>query len=106
MYFLLNRKRGCTTINSIYTEFCRDSVLRECSPLTFHLYYLALISPSSTAVVERSFSLMANIVTKKRSRLTEQNTDAIMRICHANKELSERDLNIILEDFKGQKKRK
>ena len=29
-----------------------------------------------------------------------------MRICHANIELSERDLNIILEDFKGQKKKK
>ena len=29
-----------------------------------------------------------------------------MRICHANKELSESDLNIILEDFKGHKKEK
>ena len=29
-----------------------------------------------------------------------------MRICHTNIELSERDLNIILEDFKGQKKEK
>jgi hypothetical protein len=30
--------------------------------------------PSSTAVVERGFSLMANIVSKKRNTLAERNT--------------------------------
>jgi hypothetical protein len=42
--------------------------------------------PSSTAVVERGFSLMANIVSKKRNRLAEINTDALMRICHTDKD--------------------
>lgn len=48
--------------------------------------------PSSTVVVERGFSLLLNIITKKRNRLTEQNTDALMRICHRNKELCSENL--------------
>jgi hypothetical protein len=87
-------------------EFCRDEVLKDCFPLVFDLYYLAMIIPSSTAVVERSFSLMSGIVTKKRNRLTEQNTDALVRICHANKSLSDEDVESVVCEFKGQKKRK
>jgi hypothetical protein len=56
--------------------------------------------PSSTAVVERGFSLIANIVSKKRNRLAERNTDALMRICHTDgKDLNEDDLNLIVDNF-------
>lgn len=81
-------------------------MLKECFPVVFHLYYLAMIIPSSTAVVERGFSLMSNIVSKKRNRLTEKNTDALMCICHTNKDLTDNDLETIVTNFKGLKKRK
>uniref|UniRef100_A0A8W8NVZ1 HAT C-terminal dimerisation domain-containing protein n=1 Tax=Magallana gigas TaxID=29159 RepID=A0A8W8NVZ1_MAGGI len=75
------RRRGCTTIQSIYKEFVLSGYcLERLFPLIYHLYYLALIIPSSTALVERGFSLMSNIVTTKRNRLTEQNTDASVKM--------------------------
>ncbi|XP_061179465.1 uncharacterized protein LOC133188093 [Saccostrea echinata] len=105
-HLFILRRRGCTTIQSVYREFCQDDVLRDCFPLIYHLYYLALIIPSSTAVVERGFSLLSNIITKKRNRLTEQNTDALMRICHRNKELCDENLEKLVDNFKGLRKRK
>lgn len=100
------RRRGCSSVHGVYKEFCKDDVLKECFPVVFHLYYLAMIIPSSTAVVERGFSLMSNIVSKKRNRLTEKNTDALMRICHTNTDLTDNDLETIVTNFKGLKKRK
>jgi hypothetical protein len=65
-----------------------------------------MIIPSSTAVEEREFSLMANIDSKKRNRLAERNTDALMRICHTDKDLDGDDLNSVVDNFKGLRKRK
>lgn len=95
------RRRGCSSVHGVYKEFCKDDVLKECFPVVFHLYYLAMIIPSSTAA-----TLMSNIVSKKRNRLTEKNTDALMRICHTNKDLTDNDLETIVTNFKGLKKRK
>lgn len=98
--FLFNfRRRGCSSVHGVYNEFCKDDVLKECFPV-------AIIIPSFTALVERGFSLMSNIVSKKRNRLTEKNTDALMHICHTNKDLTDNDLETIVTNFKGLKKRK
>jgi hypothetical protein len=60
--------------------------------------------PSSTAVAERGFSLWPTlIVSKKRDRLAERSTDALMRICHTDKDLNEDDLNSNKSPTKVQK---
>lgn len=41
---------------------------------------------------------------KKRNRLTEQNTDALMRICHRNKELCSENLEKLVNNFKRLRK--
>ena len=90
----------------MYDEFARDPVLGDCFPCTRTLLYYCMIMPSSTAVVERSFSMMSNILTKKRNRLTQCNLDATMRICHQNRPLTDEDLEALVDLFKGRKNRK
>lgn len=45
------------------------------------LVHLASIIPSSTASVERIFSLMNSLCTPKRNRISQASLDAVMRIC-------------------------
>jgi hypothetical protein len=69
-------------------------------------YYCMFIS-SSTAVVERSFSLMSNILIAKRNRMTQRNLDATMRICSFNHVLTDDNLNELVHImFKGLKERR
>ena len=67
----------------------RNTMLKTCA------YYCMFIS-SSTAVVERSFSLMSNILTAKRNRMTQRNLDATMRICSFNHVLTHDNLNELM----------
>ena len=48
---------------------------------------------------------MSNILTNKRNRLKQQKLDAIMKICHLNKALTDDDLESLTDNFKGQKQR-
>lgn len=105
--FLFNfRRRGCSLVYGVYKEFCKDDVLKECFLVVFYLYYFVMIIFFFIVVVERGFFLMLNIVLKKRNRFIEKNIDVFMCICYINKDLIDNDLEIIVINFKGFKKRK
>ena len=80
-------------------------MLKECFPLVYKVYYYCMCIPS-TAVVERSFSLMSNILTAKRNRMIQWNLDATMRICSFNHVLTDDNLNELVHMFKGFKDRR
>ncbi|CAC5383686.1 unnamed protein product [Mytilus coruscus] len=62
------RQRGCTSMSSILREFESDNILKASFPHVYQLVYYSLCIPVSTAVVERTFSLMNNICTPERNR--------------------------------------
>lgn len=77
-----------------------DPVLQKTFPNMFHLLLLSLLIPSSTAAVERSFSLMNELCTPFRNRLKTASLDAIMRICHEGPvEMSENLLQNTVDTF-------
>ena len=64
------------------------------------------IIPASTASVERSFSYINLIKTPLRSRLTQRNLEALMRISMEGKDkLSDSDLDTLVHKFKNKKDR-
>lgn len=69
------------------------------------LVHLASIIPSSTASVERIFSLMNSLCTPKRNRISQASLDAVMRICLEEEVISQERLNRIIENFKTNGKR-
>lgn len=69
------------------------------------LVHLASIIPSSTASVERIFSLMNSICTPKRNRISQASLDAVMRISLEEEVISQERLNRIIENFKNNGKR-
>lgn len=69
------------------------------------LVNLASIIPSSTASVERIFSLMNSLCTPKRNRISQASLDAVMRICLEEEVISQERLNRIIENFKNNGKR-
>lgn len=84
-----------------------DPVLQKTFPNMFHLLLLSLLIPSSTAAVERSFSLMNELCTPFRNRLKAASLDAIMRICHEGPvEMSENLLQNTVDTFISTKDRK
>lgn len=69
------------------------------------LVHLASIIPSSTASVERIFSLMNSLCTPKRNRISQASLDAVMGICLEEEVISQERLNRIIENFKNNGKR-
>ena len=73
----------------------------------YQLVIYSLLIPASTAVVERGFSLMNDICTHLRSRLTQSHLTCLMRITREGPEvLTDPILEELVEKFKNQKKRK
>lgn len=105
-YFCLCRKNEKLKLQDIQHRFMTDQVLQQCFPSVKQLYELAMLIPPSTAVVERGFSLMNNILTPKRNRLSQRQLEGVMRICHTEVKLQSTDLEKLVDDFKGLKKRK
>ena len=70
------------------------------------MYYFCMCIPSSTAVVERSFSLMSNILTGKRNRMTQRKLDATIGICSFNHVLTDDNVNELVHMFKSLKDRR
>jgi hypothetical protein len=61
---------------------------------------------NTPASVERSFSYMNLIKTPPRSRLTQRNLEALMRISmEGNDKLSDSDLDTLVDNFKNKKDR-
>lgn len=101
------RQRGLTSPEAVFKEMENDPVLKRTFPNMYHLLLLSLIIPSSTAAVERSFSLMNALCTPLRNRLTTASLDAVMRICHEGPtELDDSLLQKITDDFISAKDRK
>jgi hypothetical protein len=74
--------------------------------VVYKLLYLMNIIPACTASVERNFSYtcMNLIKTPLRSRLTQRNLEALMRISMEGKDkLSESDLDTLVNKFKNKK---
>ena len=95
------------TPQAVFDEFEKDQVMRTCFPRVHQLLNYALMIPASTAVVERGFSLMNDICTPLRSSLSQHSLDALMRICREGPDaLSPEDLEILVDLFKNEKKRK
>lgn len=69
------------------------------------LVHLASIIPSSTASVERIFSLMNSLCTPKRNRISQASLDAVMRISLEEEVISQERLYRIIESFKNNGKR-
>lgn len=87
-------------------EFERDGVLRRCYPNMHVLTLMNMIIPASTAVVERSFSLMNNLCTPLRNFLNQVSLESLMRICWEGKEsYPPEDLESLVDRFRDMKDR-
>lgn len=85
---------------------CKRDGLDQLYPNVVKLINLALIIPCSTASVERGFSLMDSLCTNLWNRLSQSSLESLMRICKGDKELSNGDLEELVELFKNKKNRK
>ena len=101
------KQRGCVSVTNVQKEMENDAVMRGCFPRVYQLVIYSLLIPASTAVVERGFSLMNDVCTPLRSRLTQTNLTCLMRIISEGPDvLSDQLLEELVDKFKTQKKRK
>lgn len=83
-------------------SFLTDDLLQRNYPAMNHLVLLSCLIPSSTACVERIFSVMNTIVTKLRSSLSQASVDSIMRIVtEGQTSLTDVQLRKAVEKFKN-----
>ena len=62
--------------------------------------------PMSEAVVERGYSKMGQIMTKKRTALDDNSLETLMRISYYKESLNTNDVKQLLELWSGQKERR
>ena len=87
----------------VFQSVHKDQALLQTFPNVYKFLYLMNIIPAS---VERSFSYMNLIKTPLRSRLTQKNLEAVMRISMEGKDkLSDSDLDTLVLKFKNKKDR-
>ena len=97
--FILYRQRG---EDDPLHYMMRDDILRRTFPTMFDLLMLSRLIPTSTASVERVFSLMNNLCTNHRSSLKQETLSSLMRICSDGPEyLDEEQLQQIIDNFKN-----
>ncbi len=80
-------------------------IFSEIFPEVDNLAKILLALPVGTATVERSFSHMKMIETRLRNRLSDENLTHLMRIAIEGPDLSEVNLNEILNIFKEKNRR-
>jgi hypothetical protein len=86
--------------------FIEDNVMRDTFPCMFKLMFLSRLIPTSTASVERIFSLMNLICTDNRNRLGQDTLCAVMRICrHSTDSLSPLQVSHIVDIFRDMRAR-
>ena len=101
------QQRGCVSVTNVQKEIENEAVMRGCFPRVYQLVIYSLLIPASTAVVERGFSLINDVCTPLRSRLTQTNLTCLMRMISESPDvLSDRMLEELVDKFKTQKKRK
>lgn len=73
-------------------------------PAVQYLYNLGRLIPTSTACVERLFSLMNRLCTPSRNRLSVGTLDALIRLNMEDADLSPRDIQNIIDTFAAKKR--
>ena len=87
-------------------DLLADEVIKQAFPSIYRLLKIYLLIPHSEAVVERGFSKMKLIMTKKRTDLDSKNLDALMRLSYNNEKLTDLDVSCIIDTWKGKKIRR
>lgn len=104
---LKRENNQANTTDELLHQMELNDAMRNVFPNIYFLLYMSVIIPTSTACVERTFSLMISLCTPLRNRLTEGSLDALMRVCAEGPEvLSDNDLESIVDIFKNLKPRK
>ena len=76
----------------------KDTVVKRAFPNIRRLLKSYVLIPSSEAVVERGFSKMGQIITKKRTSLEDNSLEISMRISYHKDPLSMNDVKRVLEN--------
>ena len=76
----------------------KDTVVKTAFPNIRRLLKSYVLIPSSEAVVERGFSKLGQIITKKRTSLEDNSLEISMRISHHKDPLSMNDVKRVLEN--------
>ncbi|WAR08289.1 hypothetical protein MAR_018247, partial [Mya arenaria] len=98
----LAKQKGSTDIAAILSE---DPVLARSYKAMAYLVDLSCIVPTSTACVERLFSLMNSLCTPSRSSLGQVRLESLIRIVISETtELSQSDINNIINIFNQSKR--
>ena len=87
-------------------DMLKDSVLEHAFPQIRRLLLLYVLIPHTEAIVERGFSRMGQIMTKKRSTLDDNSLDLLMRISYRKKPFDVVEINQIFDSWKGMKERR
>ena len=82
-----------------------DTVLSIAFPTIRRLLKVYVIIPFSEAVVERGFSKMNLIMTRKRCSLDSINLGALMRISFRKKKLESHEIEEVIDIWKNTKNR-
>ena len=102
-FFYINMSHNSHSPREVFQSVHTDQALLQTFPNVYKLLYLMNIIPAS---VERSFSYMNLIKTPLRSRLTQRNLEALMRISMEGKDkLPDSDLDTLVLKFKNKKDR-
>ena len=83
-----------------------DKTIAVAFPNIRRLLSIYILIPHSEAVVERGFSLMGQIMTKKRCALDDKSLDLLMRIAYRKDPLQNHEINEITDIWKSLKDRR
>ena len=87
-------------------DLLRDSVIETAFPNIRRLLKIYVLIPMSEAIVERGFSKMGQIVTKKRTALDDDSLEMLMRISYHKTPLNTNDVKGVLDKWKKEKDRR
>ena len=82
-------------------DLLKDCVVSGAFPNIQRLLAIYVIIPYADAVVERGFSKMGQIMTKKRCGLHDESLDMLMRISYKQEPLKTHELNQLIDTWKS-----
>ena len=87
-------------------DLLRDIAVESALPNVQCLLIIYLLVPHREVVVERSFSKMGQIMTKKRCLLDDNSLDLLMRISHNKESLTTKDKTQVMDIWSGLSERR
>ena len=87
-------------------DLLQDSVIETAFPSIRRLLKIYVLIPMSEAIVERGFSKMGQIVTKKCTALDDNSLEMLMRISYNKTPLNTNDGKGVLDKWKKEKDRR